>query len=258
MSGRSRRNFGQLLNTWLQILILLIFGLWIFFQFIYKEFFIELTETAKVNLSIDISKSGTRKIARVMQAVNITVTATNPGNTKITLLPSVFYIYGIKVNPLKKSIQRKSTSKRLKKNKTVAITPVPKKPIVVQTQEPVNYLNGLKSRYTLIATGKIFSKLSGFDQGQKLSHQFIFYVAKDQYDALKVVTVLPVMKQNLNLKAKWQFNNQEPTLELQRPINDPSNDKDYEILDTDNKENILFLKNAGYYKATINTVFSLW
>ena len=123
VNSRSRRNFGQLLNTWLQILLLSILGLWVFFQFIYKEFFIEFTEPTKIDLAINISKAGTHKIARAMQAVNITVTATNSSQNKIKLLQSVFYVYGIKINPLKKSIPKKTASKRGKKKQAVVITP---------------------------------------------------------------------------------------------------------------------------------------
>jgi len=99
MAEKRERTLGESLNTWLQIVGILVAAVWAAWTFVYKE--IQVPQSAPINISMNLQlkKAGVGTGKAPMVALEMRISATNPSTRRVYLLPSLWTINGCKRTP---------------------------------------------------------------------------------------------------------------------------------------------------------------
>src|SRR5437763_12580581 len=92
------RSFEERLNTWVQILGILIAAGWGIWTFIYKEIKVPKSAPVNISLNLQLKKVETNPSRQGLTAVEMKISATNPSSREIYLLPNAWVAYGGHIN----------------------------------------------------------------------------------------------------------------------------------------------------------------
>jgi hypothetical protein len=204
MTESSERTIAQELNTWVQIVGIVIAALWAAYTFIYKE--IMLPKAAPVNVTVDLQlKKLERPNPQQQQgenkeliAIEMAVSATNPSSREVYLFPSIWIAYGNKVKAL-----RENPKFAEQVNSTLA------SPGVSQIEKHA-------TTYTIspdpIAIGRLVPD-TVLKPNERAARRIVFHVPPGQYDLVEVLAVVPTMEKKEGATLEWKYNDKDGSLE---------------------------------------------
>jgi hypothetical protein len=234
MSGGRERTFAEALNTWVQIIGIIVAAAWGGYTFIYKE--IEVPKSAPINISMNLQLKKVSKgdVKQPLVAIEMHVSATNPSSRKVYLLPSVWMVFGYKNTPSKGVLDS------------------------FNQEEAAAHINARDGEYILrhsklasivmVGAGSLFSDDS-LNPSETVERTLIFYVPRNTYDSVEADTIIPTTELKSGVELQWKLNGTGvvPTIYL---ISTNGERKPVE-LDTANKQ-------GGLQEAESSSQLSLW
>src|SRR5256885_1464223 len=97
-----RRDFGEILNTWVQTIGICIAAIWGVYTFVFKEILVPKSAPVNVTINLQLKKIGTGPTNGNLTAVEMKISATNPSSRKVYLLPSVWVAHGIRIKAVER------------------------------------------------------------------------------------------------------------------------------------------------------------
>lgn len=198
MAISSERSISQEINTWVQIIGIIIGSGWGVYTFIYKEIWIP--KSAPVNVTVDLQlKKIERPNSQQMQdkkqgltAIEMEITATNPSSRIVYLLSSRWTAYGINVDIRDEDPELAN-----------------KIPTTLNSQK-VAYIEkyaktGAASSDIPVAIGNAFSDNS-IKPNEKLTRKIIFHIPSRKFDLIDVVVQISSMGLMNGAIAEWGYN----------------------------------------------------
>jgi len=229
--GQEKRTFGEILNTWVQTIALVLAGIWTLYEFVYKDIYLPSKAPSHIDLklklsAIDASKSVTPSIKK--RAIRADIALLNTGSHKVFMLPSMFIIWGVTV------------SKRPTHSVNVRDTALKQ----VNTKLD-SYSSAFFSEQDreVVAAGPIFSEWE-FAPKEKADMNVMFYIPEGKYDYLygKILFFGVKEKDVINVVFK-AYSDNDVGVELYKINSDDSE----VLLDQENKkEDENFLNSKGY------------
>lgn len=190
-----KRSLFKRLSTWQKIAILgsIIVFIWGIVVFYYIN--IHIPESAPVNITLDrtLQKGGICAINRgipkkALEAIEIKVTAKNPGSRIIYLLPSAFIVYGNKVEP--SNLTDNDFIKQI-------------------SSSPINSLKIKHSKTTKksspITVGRLLTDTT-IKPNEILKRSYIFEVPCGEYDVLEAHAVIFGANNSKKIDIEWKYN----------------------------------------------------
>ena len=189
------RTLGETLNTWMQIIGIVIAAIWGVYTFFEKEVFIP--KSAPVNISVDLQL---KKVATGsgnqagLTAVEMNIAAINPSTREIHLLPSAWIAYGAHMRPVEQD------EGDIVAEAADALTD-PSSLYIVQR-------HAVPEQTQIVATGLLFVN-DVLKPSEKVTRTTIFYVRKDAYDLLEVIAIMPSGENVSQIALEWAMNKDE-------------------------------------------------
>jgi hypothetical protein len=193
------RTVGETLNTWMQIVGILIAAVWGIYTFFYKEVFVPKSAPVNISINLQLKKVGTGSASQAsLAAVQMDVSATNPSTREIQLLPSAWIAHGIRIR----------TTERNDADLGKATADALRDPNVVYTVER----HAIDQESLIVAGGFLFAD-SALKPNEKLTRTIIFHVPKEGYDLLAVNAVIPSAEDLSQIQLEWTLKDKdlEPT-----------------------------------------------
>jgi hypothetical protein len=194
MVNSRRLRFAKDANLWVQTIGILIAAGWGIYAFVYKE--IMAPQSAPTNITVDLSlkKAVADNLSNKTQThglipVEIKVSAKNPGPRTLYLLPSMWIVYGHKVEP---SHGRRSVSE-------VGSS-------VVSRENPIPQVESFCVRLpgSVVASGGLLSD-DFLKPGEVATRTFIIYVPRNEYDLLKLRAMMPTVAKEHLVELEWRL-----------------------------------------------------
>lgn len=197
MNNSSVRSLEQKLNTWVQIIAIVIATIWGIYTFIYKE--ITMPQSVPVNVSLNLEL---RKVVSVNELspqdrslvpIQVYVSATNPSSRAVDLLPSAWMALAYKIGD----------------PRDAELTPQQMSD-AVQSGQIVSLDYGVKE-VIVVAGGNLITDI-GLKPNETVRRSFLIYVPVEKYDQIEVIAVMPTAKRGSGLTAEWNFDNNNQTM----------------------------------------------
>jgi|ERR1041385_63779 hypothetical protein len=189
-----KRSFEERLNTWVQIVGILIAAIWGVYTFLEKEVLIPKSAPVNISINLQLKKvaTGTGNQAS-LTAIEMNVAATNPSTREVHLLPSAWMAQGVRIKPVERD------EKDLLAEAAKAL---------LQPQDSEIYTvqrHAVVENSPIVATGLLFAD-EGLKPTEKVARTIIFYVPKDAYDLLDVNVKMPIGEDVSQIKLEWTLN----------------------------------------------------
>jgi hypothetical protein len=186
------RTFGETLNTWMQIIGILIAAVWGVYTFLEKEVWIPKSAPVNISMNLQLKKVGSGSSDKAaLTAVELNVSAMNPSTREVHLLPSAWIARGVSMKPIKKDDRDVDTEAADALQSSTEIYTVQRH--AVQEQCPI------------VATGLLFMD-SLLRPNEKVTRTIIFYVPTDAYDLLDVNATMPSGEDVSQIGLEWTVN----------------------------------------------------
>ena len=187
----AERSLGERVNTWAQIVGIVLAGVWAVYAFIHKEVLVP--QSAPVNVSLETSmemvtgESSSPAGPAGMLPVRLKVTARNPSSRTVDLLPSIAVVRG-------RVIERGNhTFDATLRNGIIAAS------LPTLHQRHVQLTGG-----TIVAAGNVVPD-SRLNPAEAIARTVLFYIPADQYDVLSVDVIVPTTSESSDLDLQWVF-----------------------------------------------------
>lgn len=197
MTTPSEQSFAQKINTWLQTIGIVVAAAWGAYTFIYKD--IMLPKAAPVNVTVDLQlkkigqpnlqmKHGKNSEDKVLIAIEMDVSATNPSSREVALLPSLWTAYGRKVeaNPQNPDFSKDISSVINAKQG-------------IQVEKETTYLSS-----SIVAVGRLFADTS-LKPNERIARKIVFHILPNRYDLIDVVATIPTMEKKEGATLEWKY-----------------------------------------------------
>ena len=187
----------EVINLYVTTFAIILGGFWAIFELYLKELYFPQIAPVNVSINLQLRKLNTtdainRSREGAYIPIELVVSATNPSTREITLLPSIWVAYGLKVNSLSNDEKSKFRDRingyfGLPGNEFVA-------------------LSDLDWKYdSTLAVGTLFS-YEYLKPNESISNTFLFY-AQHNIDLVRVRAFIPTMKikHNASIKSLWKM-----------------------------------------------------
>lgn len=193
------RTVEERINTWAQIVAIVVAGIWAVYAFVYKEILVP--ESAPVNVSLEVAMERPDAAKTPppvgMMPIQLRIVARNPSARTVDLLPSIAVIRGMSL--------------------------VRGNPAFPQELPRVAMTSGrptLQQRYAILNDGGIVAAGNAVPDAElrpseTISRTQIFYVPASAYDVLAADVIIPTAPRNANVDLRWVFDGKAGTF-LQR------------------------------------------
>nr|VFK43927.1 MAG: hypothetical protein BECKTC1821D_GA0114238_101919 [Candidatus Kentron sp. TC]VFK55343.1 MAG: hypothetical protein BECKTC1821F_GA0114240_100678 [Candidatus Kentron sp. TC] len=242
MANSRTGSFGERLNTWVQIIAILMAGCWGVYVFIYQEFLAPKSAPTSLTLEVSLRKAGkVHDDNGRFEAMELSVLARNTTEYPIALLPGIFVIHGIEFAPATESDQDTFDEK------------LESEPMIPYSGSYRNKHSVEKSR-TEVSIGSPFSD-TALKPGETIKRVFLIAVPSHEYDALQASVIVPRCREGTssesceekNGKFKWRYDK-----ERHSPISLWRHDEKWKPMEKDDYE----LRKIQ--RATSKVMLSLW
>jgi hypothetical protein len=175
------------INTWVQIIGILVAGAWAGYAFFYKE--IWLPEGAPVNVSLNLeihqAESGVSN-KDGLRAYSLVAAATNPSTRQVKLFKSIWIVYGYRIG-VKTSFDLDEAAKALNADD------------LRMTSRFFDNQN-----VAIVATGRLFED-EALEPQEKIGRTEVLYVPDGVYDALELAVFVPNVSDDTGLDLSWKL-----------------------------------------------------
>jgi hypothetical protein len=169
-----KRSLGERINTWVQIVGILVAAGWGVYTFVYKE--IELPSLVPVNLEISNPVIMTSSANNGLCAVQIRFAAKNPSSREVHLLPGIWVAFGTHVKAA-------ATDDAAFEKDASAILKDPR--IINAVQRHVQLQSG-----SMVAMGNLFGDITLKPWGETAGYSILFYIPASDYDEIAVMACI--------------------------------------------------------------------
>lgn len=187
MSDARERTLGETLNTWVQIIGIIVAAVWGGYTFVYKEIKVPQSAPINITMNLQLKKVGTGNVKKPLVAVEMHVSATNPSSRKVYLLPGAWIVYGFKIAPADENPD--SLNKR-----AGALMSAQEGEYVLRHAEVV--------ASAVVAAGSLFPD-QVLNPSETLTRTIIFYVPRHEYDRISAVTLMPSAEVDHRFELQW-------------------------------------------------------
>lgn len=184
-----KRSFGERVNTWVQIVGILIAAGWGVYTFYIKEFVLPKSVPVNISLNLQLKKIETGAPKEDLTAVEMKISATNPSSRKIYLLPTAWIAYAA----------NSSSARKDETTFTRAASDVLKDPRnLIVTQQRFVELKGV----SVLATGHLFH-YDSLKPGETIGRTLVFFIPKNDYNFVSVSTFMPTAEDISEIRLEW-------------------------------------------------------
>jgi hypothetical protein len=190
--AQTQRTLGETINTWMQIVAILLAGAWGVYTFFEKEVFIPKSAPVNISVNLQLKKVATGSGNQAsLTAVEMNVAATNPSTREVHLLPSAWIAHGAHIRPVEQDERD--------------IVGAAANALTDSTSLYTLQRHAVPENSPIVATGLLFAD-AVLKPSQKVTRTIIFYVPKDAYDLLEVIGVMPSGENVSQIALEWTLN----------------------------------------------------
>jgi hypothetical protein len=190
VTNSPERSLAEKINTWVQIVAIVVGGGWGAYTFIYKEITMPRSAPINVSVSLELKKVGPTAVdvkgrSASAIAVEMQVSMKNPSSRKVNLLPSVWVAYGY-------TIVRAENNERFDSIATNAL------------YSGVGFAErgfAMTSR-SILSVGRLFTD-ENLKPNETIARTHILHIAANTYDVLEVICESPSAAEAENLDVQW-------------------------------------------------------
>lgn len=198
MADPSEQSLGQVINTWVQTVGIIIAAGWAAYTFIYKEIVIPKSVPVNISVSLQLRKIGqdsskTTDTKNHLVAVEMRASATNPSPREVYLLPSAWIARGYIEKPSDVSLSAKATNTVLNAGQALYVE---------------KYATATDA---LVAVGNLFSDRS-LKSSETIICTRIIYVPAGMFDTIAVEIRMPTVAKKNVFDLEWSLNETQQTI----------------------------------------------
>jgi hypothetical protein len=234
-----KRSFGEELQTWVQIVGILMAAAWGVYTFIYKEISVPKSAPVNVTVNLQLKKIGVGVTKEGITAVELKAAATNPSTREIHLLPSAWIAYGSTVTPAESEETRFVQSANA-------------------VYKDITTINTIQRHVTrgpsvMVAGGHLFPD-SLLRPGETTARTIVFHVPTNMYDIIHMVAIVPRIADVKGKELEWALD-KDFTLNSTLYRRNPDGSRTPYAKDPNGE---LVDKHLGFENAEAHTQISLW
>lgn len=191
------RSLGERINTWVQIIAIVIAGIWALWNFIFKEILLPKSAPINISLSLELNKKPIMKDKQRKQlsVVEFNAIAKNPSSREVILFPSAFILTGYKMNGQDKKDFLKTCDEVFKKDYSVECA---------RRHAQIKFVS-------VIAIGGLYHD-KVLKPNEQIERSIVFYVPIKEYDVIQAVVNVPTAREKRDITLKWNFDKEKEGL----------------------------------------------
>jgi hypothetical protein len=182
--ARRLRTTGQIVNTWLQVLAILLAGIWAVGVFYHDKVLEPKRRIAHLNILVDLEKVG---VKGDQVAVQLKITAENTSFRSVYMLPAIYRVWATRNQG--KVLDETSFKKVAQKNVELA------------KDEMVGRF-GAETERVLVAVGRVFTNWQ-LNPGERAIRTAVIHVPRHSYDTVLATLALPISHLEEGLEMEW-------------------------------------------------------
>jgi hypothetical protein len=190
MSDSEKRSFGQIANTWVQTIGIVLAAAWGIYTFVYEKIILPKAAPINTTMTLQVKRIDVHVARKVkLIPVEVRVTATNPSPRTIYLLSTLWTAHG----------------------ETLSANNAGEDAMLSSIMESANNRTGENShKYAslqspiMVGGGNLFSD-EVLRPGETISTTILIFVPMDKFDLIEVHTYIPTVTKSEGIRVKWQL-----------------------------------------------------